>query len=194
MTEQHRVELIELYPQMFTWSVWREPNNFGKLYNKVLAILHKHFKFTRKINYISQPNPYNYRFGVGDGWYKLLKSLIIKIKKEDTKNNYITQVTQIKEKWGGLRFYVNGTFNKNWDYIHFAENKSITICESCGSQSNVGILNTGWITIRCIGCAKTDFEEKKSIGRMREDVVFDDVWNTAQIYKTIETPKSKLKK
>jgi hypothetical protein len=29
---------------------------------------------------------------------------------------------------------------------------------------------------------------------MREDVVFDDVWNTAKIHKTIETPKSKLKK
>ena len=194
MTEQHRVELIELYPQMFTWSVWKEPNTFGKLYNKVLAILHKHFKFTRKINYISQPNPYNYRFGVGDGWYKLLKSLIIKIKKEDTKNNYITQVTQIKEKFGGLRFYVNGTSNKNWDYIHFAENKSYTICESCGAQSNVGILNTGWLVTRCIKCAKTEFEKKKSEGRIKDVITFEDVWDYAKISKTIQTPKVKLKK
>jgi hypothetical protein len=194
MLEKHRIELIELYPQMFTWSVWKEPNTFGKLYNNVLAILHKHFKFTRKINYISQPNPYNYHFAVGDGWYKLIKSLIIKIKKEDTKKNYITQVTQIKEKWGGLRFYTNGTSSKNWDYIHFAESKSHTICESCGAQSNVGILNTGWLTTKCIKCAKAEFEKKKSEGRLRDGFTFEDAWDYAKISKTIQTPKSKLKK
>lgn len=194
MTEQHRVELIELYPEMFTWSVWKEPNTFGKIYNKVLSFIHKHFKFTRKINYISQPNPYDYHFGVGDGWYRLLKSLIIKIQKNDKKNNHITKVTQIKEKFGGLRFYVNGTSEANWDFIHYAENKSYTVCENCGSQSNVGILNTGWITTKCIKCAKTEFEEKKANGRLREGVEFDRVWGSAVIHKTIETPKSKLKK
>lgn len=194
MSEEHRIELIELYPKMFTWGVWREPNTFGKLYNKVLAILHKHLKFTRKINYISQPNPYNYRFGVGDGWYKLLKSLIIKIRENDKKNEYTTQITQIKEKWGGLRFYVNGTSTENWDLIDFAEDKSFTICERCGSQSNVGNLNLGWITTKCIKCAETEFEEKKSNGKMKNGVTFDNVWGSIKVQKTIKVSKPKIKK
>jgi len=194
MLEKHRIELIELYPQMFTWSVWKEPNTFGKIYNKVLAVIHKYFKFTRKLNYISQPNPYNYRFGVGDGWFRMLRDLIIKIKRNDKKNGYVTKVTQIKEKFGGLRFYVNGTSDVNWDYIQFAEDKSYTICESCGAQSNVGILNTGWLGTRCIKCAKTEFENKKSEGRIKDGITFEDVWDYARISKTIQTPKVKLKK
>lgn len=194
MTNRNNIELVELYPEMFTWSVWKEPNTFGKFYNKILLFLHKHFKFTRSINYISQPNPYNYKFGVGDGWFKLLKSLIIKIKKNDEKNGYVTKVTQIKEKFGGLRFYVNGTSDENWDLIEFAENKSYTICESCGAQSNVGTLNTGWLTTKCIKCAKTEFEKKKSEGRLKDGITFEDVWDYAKISKTIQTPKSKLKK
>lgn len=194
MTEQHRVELIELYPQMFTWSVWREPNTLGKFYNKVLAFVHKHFKSTRKINYISQPNPYNYRFGVGDGWYKLLKSLIIKIRENDKKHNHITKVTQIKEKWGGLRFYVNGTSNENWDLIDFAESKSYTICEGCGSQANIGTWNNGWILTMCKKDAEIEFKKRQDEGRFKDGVTFNDVWKPIERKKVIETPKSKLKK
>ena len=194
MTEQHRVELIELYPQMFTWSVWREPNTLGKFYNKVLGFIHKHFKFTRKINYISQPNPYNYRFGVGDGWYKLLKSLIIKIRENDKKHNHITKVTQIKEKFAGLRFYVNGTSNENWDLIHFAESKSYTICEGCGSQSNIGTWNNGWMLTMCKKDAEIEFKKRQDEGRFKDGVTFNDVWKPIERKKVIETPKTKFKK
>lgn len=187
MTEEHRIELIELYPQMFTWSVWREPNTLGKFYNKVLAFVHKHFKSTRNINYISQPNPYNYRFGVGDGWYKLLKSLIIKIRENDKNDNRITKVTQIKEKWGGLRFYVNGTSKENWKLIQFVENKSFTICESCGSQTDVGIWrNNGWLKTMCKKCAETEVNKLKS-------KKLTDVWEAINRKKVIKTSKSKLK-
>jgi len=152
MKEEHRVELIELYPEMFSWSYRaEEKSGYEQFYNKCLSWIHKRFKFTRKINYIKQVNPYNFGFGVGDGWYGILKELIIGIKAGDSKekNNWITKVTQCKEKFGGLRFYVTGTSKKNWELIRKAEDKSIAVCEYTGSEVEVGTWNDGWVKTVC---------------------------------------------
>ena len=152
MKEEHRVELIELYPEMFSWSYRaEEKSGYEQFYNKCLSWIHKRFKFTRKINYIKQVNPYNFGFGVGDGWYGILKELIIGIKAGDSKekNNWITKVTQCKEKFGGLRFYVTGTSKKNWDLIRKAEDKSMVVCEETGSEVEVGTWNDGWVKTIC---------------------------------------------
>ena len=152
MKEEHRVELIELYPEMFSWSYKaEEKSGYEQFYNKCLSWIHKRFKFTRKINYIKQVNPYNFGFGVGDGWYGILKELIIGIKAGDSKekNNWITKVTQCKEKFGGLRFYVTGTSKKNWELIRKAEDKSIAVCEYTGSEVEVGTWNDGWVKTVC---------------------------------------------
>jgi hypothetical protein len=152
MKEEHRVELIELYPEMFSWSYRaEEKSGYEQFYNKCLSWIHKRLKFTRKINYIKQVNPYNFGFGVGDGWYGILKELIIGIKAGDSKekNNWITKVTQCKEKFGGLRFYVTGTSKKNWDLIRKAEEKSLAVCEDTGSEVEVGTWNDGWVKTIC---------------------------------------------
>jgi len=152
MKEEHRVELIEIYPEMFSWSYRaEEKSGYEQFYNKCLSWIHKRFRFTRKINYIKQVNPYNFGFGVGDGWYGILKELIIGIKAGDSKekNNWITKVTQCKEKFGGLRFYVTGTSKKNWDLIRKAEDKSMVVCEETGSEVEVGIWNDGWVKTIC---------------------------------------------
>lgn len=187
MKEEHRIELIELYPDLFSWSYKaEEKSGYEQFYNKCLSSIHKRFRFTRKINYIKQVNPYNFRFGVGDGWYGILKELIIGIKAGDSKekNNWITKVTQCKEKFGGLRFYVTGTSKKNWDLIRKAEDKSMVVCEETGSEVEVGTWNDGWVkTI----CRKKAFE-MFALGNYGKRT-FEQLWTPKEKEVTIVTKK-----
>lgn len=61
--------------------------------------------------------------------------------------------SQVKEKFGGLRFYVDGGTDKHHAYITFAEAMSYTICEECGATKNV-YQTTGWVHTTCVPCAK----------------------------------------
>jgi hypothetical protein len=187
MTEAHRVELIELYPEMFSWSYKAETKTkYEQFYNKCLSSIHKRFRFTRKINYIKQVNPYNFGFGVGDGWYGILKELIIGIKAGDSKekNNWITKVTQCKEKFGGLRFYVTGTSKKNWELIRKAEDKSMAVCEFTGSEVEVGTWNDGWVKTVC---RKKAFEIF-ALGNFKSKT-FEQLWTPKEKSVTIVTKK-----
>ena len=89
---------------------------------------------------------------MGDGWFELLKNLIIEIKRLDKKYKHKTLVVQLKEKFGGLRFYIEGAPKKIHKAIEKAEKESLNTCESCGTKENVGY-TTGWITTLCGKCA-----------------------------------------
>jgi hypothetical protein len=58
------------------------------------------------------------------------------------------QVTQVKEKFGGLRFYINEGTDEIFKRISEAENKSYEICEVTGEP---GTLRTdiGWYRTLC---------------------------------------------
>jgi hypothetical protein len=195
MTKQNSEGLVELYPEMFMWAERGYKHNvFENVYNKSLAFIQKHLKFTRKISYIKQSNPYEYRFNVGDGWYGLLYQLILNVKYNDNiKGTWITKVTQCKEKFGGLRFYVTGTSDKNWDLIRAAEKKSYQICEITGSEIEVGIWNDGWVRTICRKEALSKFA-KLSDDNQLNGKTFDDLWKPREASITIETPKKKTKK
>ena len=195
MTKQNSEKLAELYPEMFTWSERGYTHNvFENTYNKVLVFVHKHLKFTRSINYIKQTNPYNYIFEVGDGWYGLLYQLILNVRfNDEAKGKWITKVTQCKEKFGGLRFYVTGTSDKNWDLIREAEKKSYGVCENTGSEVEVGIWNTGWVRTICKKEALSMFA-KLSDSNELNGKTFDELWKPREASVTIETPKKKSKK
>lgn len=61
--------------------------------------------------------------------------------------------SQVKEKFGGLRFYVEGSSKEQHAVISFAETLSYYVCETCGSTKNIGH-TTGWITTLCEECGK----------------------------------------
>jgi hypothetical protein len=195
MTKQNSEKLAELYPEMFTWTERGYKHNvFESTYNTALAFVHKHLKFTRKINYIKQTNPYNYIFEVGDGWYGLLYQLILNVNFNDKlKGTWVTKVTQCKEKFGGLRFYVTGTSDKNWDLIREAEKKSYGVCENTGSEVEVGIWNMGWVRTICKKEALSMFA-KLSDSNELNGKTFDELWKPREASVTIETPKKKSKK
>jgi hypothetical protein len=61
--------------------------------------------------------------------------------------------SQVKEKFGGLRFYIDGGTDEHRAYIRFAEEMSYTICETCGTTTNVVQTVSGWVYTTCRPCA-----------------------------------------
>lgn len=193
MTKSNSEKIVELYPEMFTFSVRGYDHNwFEKQYNNVLAYLHKKIKVSRKIDYIQQTNPYKYWLEVGDGWFKLIFELVADIKVNDLKKgDWITKVTQCKEKFGGLRFYVTGTSDKNWALIRNAEGKSYGVCEVTGSEVEVGTWNDGWVRTICRKEALRMFYDLIDSKELKEGKTFDDLWKPSVKSETIVTKKKK---
>ena len=196
MKKSNSVKLVELYPAMFTWGERGYTHNvFENGYNKALAFVHKHIKFTRSIPYIKQSNPYDYGFDIMDGWYKLVYELILKIRNNDqAKGKWVTKVTQCKEKFGGLRFYVTGTSDKNWDLIREAESKSYGVCSVTGSEVEVGVWNDGWVQTLCRKEALRKFYDLSDKKQLKDGQTFDTLWKPREAVVKIETPKKKTKK
>ena len=99
-------------------------------------------------------------FECGDGWYWLIDNLCSHLQFNTDKNNsggnegrnpQIVAV-QVKEKFGGLRFYTEGASTGQHAVISFAESLSYHICENCGSTKNVGHTTMGWIQTLCEEC------------------------------------------
>ena len=83
-------------------------------------------------------------FACGSGWYPLIKELI-----EDLiALGWDKKICQVKEKFGGLRFYINSGSDEMHERISKAENDSYEICEQTGKP---GVLRTdiGWYTTLC---------------------------------------------
>jgi hypothetical protein len=90
-----------------------------------------------------------------EGWFK--NEVITPEKYESNKKlleNF--KIVQIKEKFGGLRFYVQGTDYKEHKDIHgwitFAESMSYVLCEGCGTNQGLGT-TSGWMRTICKPCA-----------------------------------------
>jgi hypothetical protein len=92
-------------------------------------------------------------FSVGVGWYPLIKDLIIDL----IELGWDKQTCQVKEKFGGLRFYINGASNEVHKRISQAENLSYETCEKCGEKGELRT-NIGWHTTLC----DKHYEERKS--------------------------------
>ena len=94
---------------------------------------------------------------VGEGWQKLIEFVHFYVSLLDP--NY--EVLQIKEKFGGLRYYVtisgdvdNADNSIIQGIIDMAEQLSFLICEECGGHGRLKSLQ-GWLKTLC----DKDFEE-----------------------------------
>jgi hypothetical protein len=88
----------------------------------------------------------------GDGWYLIIDFLCKKIQDYvDNKNIPQIEAVQVKEKFGGLRFYTNYSDNYVDKEISFAETASYKTCECCGSTEEVS-QTEGWIVTLCKKC------------------------------------------
>lgn len=85
-----------------------------------------------------------YYFEVEEGWYPLIKDLITDL----INLGWNKEITQVKEKWGTLRFYINEGNKEIFKRIDKAEEESENTCEITGK---VGELRTdiGWYRVLC---------------------------------------------
>jgi hypothetical protein len=114
---------------------------------------------------------------VGDGWYNIISVLCgyisydvqrarqqLKFALENQGNRHAKPISeceaalkkaledlpviqQVKEKYGTLRFYVDGGSDMIHHYIDFAENMSSVTCEECGAPGESR--NEGWVKVLC---------------------------------------------
>ena len=111
----------------------------------------------------------NEYYECGDGWIPLIeeaKTIIAKYNQK-LKEEYLDaeplEFIQIKEKWGGLRIYLNYYVKEIADQIHELESKSLNICEHCGTIKNVKSDWThGWIMTLCDKCREEELEQFNS--------------------------------
>jgi len=72
-------------------------------------------------------------FECGDGWFELIYNLSKSITDYCNKNNIpVPEVSQVKEKFGSLRFHIRGANDDIYKMIQDAENISSKTCEICG--------------------------------------------------------------
>ena len=83
----------------------------------------------------------------GDGWYWLIDNLCNYISLMDK----TVEATQVKEKFGTLRFYTNCGSDEIDAAISFAGLLSGKICEVCGS-TDAKVRGKGWLMARCDTC------------------------------------------
>lgn len=89
-------------------------------------------------------------FACGPGWWPMIESLCEVIQGHiDHSKGICPQVTveQIKEKFGTLRFYVQGGDEYTNGAISLAENLSAGMCEECGAPGKR--TSEGWIKTLC---------------------------------------------
>ena len=92
-------------------------------------------------------------FDCGDGWFNIINQLCQNIQHHiDWKNKekeVVAQVvvSQVKEKYGTLRFYYSGGDDTIDGMVSMAESMSGVTCETCGDVGTS--TNEGWIKVLC---------------------------------------------
>ena len=98
-------------------------------------------------------------FGVDKGWWHIIESLCASIQHHiDWKNSQYEKfahgepidqvvVLQIKEKFGGLRFYCSGGNSETAAMIRMAEAWASKTCEECGDRGKSR--SGGWVKTLC---------------------------------------------
>lgn len=100
----------------------------------------------------------------GTGWYKIIRAaaeklepLIVAYKLEHPGED-APRASQIKEKFGTLRFYLSHGTDEMFKIADEAERKSATICEECGDTGK--LRKGGWLRTLCDGCQAARVKER----------------------------------
>ena len=98
-------------------------------------------------------------FECGDGWFKIIDQLSADITALDKRDGTTTIATQVKEKFGGLRFYIQSGSDAVFALIDEAEALSERTCEMCGEPGK--LRGKGWVSTLCDSCWGTKLDEVK---------------------------------
>lgn len=94
----------------------------------------------------------------GDGWYGIIREAAEKL--EPLIAEYVKQfpeedhprASQVKEKFGTMRFYLSHGTDEMFQIVHECEEKSHVTCERCGKEGE--LRKGGWLQTLCADCHK----------------------------------------
>jgi hypothetical protein len=116
--------------------------------------------------------PMAWGFECDDGWFDVIDILCHEIQEyidwkskdinEEEKETFQVVASQVKEKFGTLRFYYCGGDDVVEGMVHMAESMTYRICEGCGCPGEER--KSIWIKVLCDKC---DEERKTKTGVVR---------------------------
>jgi len=86
----------------------------------------------------------------GSGWYMLLDGMCAAIMLLPEHETF--KAEQVKEKFGGLRFYGSGGTEEIYKLVDAAESASYRTCEYCGVTKGVTVSGRHWVRSLCNVC------------------------------------------
>jgi hypothetical protein len=119
-----------------------------------------------------------------DGWFELIFNLCEQLKDENI------EVTQIKEKFGTLRFYCNFENDKIKDLVRIAEIKASVTCEFCGKAGQ--LYSKGWCKTLCNEHANEFYKEEYKYDYICENCNFN--FNYEGDLETFQCPRCRCEK
>lgn len=136
----------------------------------------KSYDFDNDVYYVPEDYDYSYTWldDMPEGWKKAFgEDLCAELKEALDEYDYTDKyiVVEVKEKYGGLRWYDGGIPEgcKAWDVIRKYERLSETTCCHCGKPATK--ISTGWICPWCDDCVE----------HIGDKVVDIDKWFTEEI-------------
>ena len=136
-------KLCKRYPFLIPRNRWTDKVGWKKQKNKHISW------------WYSAPYSYTELDTMPEGWRAAFgEQLCEELREELIKANYLDKyrITQIKDKYGGLRWYDNGNTKKGYEIIHKYEELSYKICIDCGRPATK--MSVGWINPYCDECAE----------------------------------------
>jgi len=120
----------------------------------------------------------------GDGWYNIVDTLCGQIQNhlehnmKDNDGAIVIEATQVKEKYGSLRFYYTGGDDFIRGVCWMAEGLSSCTCEECGSPGTPN--DKGWIHTLCDPCRENIMEIRKKNAKELHRRIAEDHKDTFQ--------------
>ena len=126
-------------------------NNIYDLINKY-PYAFAHNAWTGEMCYDREGFPYLESDSLPKGWYNLFWQCMEDIREPLEKAGLLDKFyfTQVKEKYGSMRLYNNGTTKEVMDILSQYEYLSQFVCETCGKPAT--ITTRGWILNLCDEC------------------------------------------
>ena len=106
-----------------------------------------------------QSNLMAWGFMCGMGWNKLIYETLDKIQAIVDRDGLNIEVTEVKEKFGGLRIYTSSYTDEIFEITQDAEEQSCHICEICGKPGELVEVGGWWMT-RCEKCLEDEMKER----------------------------------
>jgi hypothetical protein len=127
------------------------PRNCWERYERVVAELRPRYGYNAGTEnwtqFLEEHPDYNPITGnVGNGWI----GIVVNLTEALLLDNPDLMVVQMKEKFGGLRYYTNGISDLGNTLVGWAESRSYRVCEYCGERGQER--GGGWIKTLCDDC------------------------------------------